>query len=104
MSSSMKNIVVILLALTFAYAAYYFYIQNNNTSLDIDSGTVTDEILANTQLFIQHRATLESVQMNTAIFENEVFLSYRSFSQPLLDEPYGRQNPFAVTAGSARSD
>lgn len=100
----MKNIVVILLALTFAYAAYYFYIQNKNMSLDLDSGTVTDEILANTQLFIQHRATLEAVQMNTAIFENDVFLSYQNFRQPLDDEQYGRPNPFAVTSGSARGN
>lgn len=91
----MKNIIVILLALTFAYAAYYFYIQNKNLSLDIDSGSVTEEILANTQLFIQHRATLDTIKMDTTIFENEVFLSYQSFSQPLIDESYGRTNPFA---------
>ena len=96
MSSTMKNIVVILLALTAAFAAYYFYIQDKNMSLDTDGGVdVTDEILMNTQLFIEHRTTLSAIQMNTDIFENEVFLSYQTFAKPLPDESYGRQNPFA---------
>ncbi len=96
----MKNTVVILLALTFAYAAYYFYIQNKNSALDTEVGVVTDEIIAKTQLFIELRATLDAIQLDTDIFENEVFLSYQSFTKPPVEEPFGRANPFAnVTEG-----
>ena len=91
----MKNIVVPLLGVTLAYAAYVFLIQGD--SLAEDSMPLTDEILTETQVFIERRAMLDTVTIELALFEDPVFRSYKSFATPVPDEPFGRNNPFGRT-------
>ena len=90
----MKNIVVPLLAVTLAYAAYVFFIQGSTT---LDEPTLTDDVLLRTQIFIERRATLETVAIDVALFEDPVFRSYKSFSEDVPSEPFGRSNPFGRT-------
>ena len=100
MSSSMKNILVVLGAFTVAFAGYYMYVQNKNASLSTDSSEVTDDILLSTQVFIERRVILDAVKLDISLFENPVFRSYRSFALPVVDEPYGRPNPFGRSTPS----
>ena len=91
----MKNIVVPLLAVTLAYAAYTFFIQGDTV---IDEGTsLTDDVLLRTQVFIERRALLSTVAIDTALFGDPVFRSYRSFADTVQSEPFGRSNPFGRT-------
>ena len=95
MSPTMKNIVVPLLAVTLTYAAYVFFIQGDTV---IDEGaTLTDDVLLRTQVFIERRALLSSVVIDAALFEDPVFRSYKSFSDAVESEPFGRSNPFGRT-------
>ena len=95
MSPTMKNIVVPLLGITLAYAAYVFFIQGDTL---VDNGaTLTDDVLLRTQVFIERRAMLDRVSVDLALFEDPVFRSYKSFSTPVDDEPFGRNNPFGRT-------
>lgn len=95
MSPTMKNIVVPLLAVTLTYAAYVFFIQGDTV---IDEGAVlTDDVLLRTQVFIERRALLSNVAIDAALFEDPVFRSYKSFSDTVEREPFGRSNPFGRT-------
>jgi hypothetical protein len=100
MSSSMKNILVVLAAFTVSFGGYYMYVQNKNSSLSTGSSEVTADILLSTQVFIERRVILDAVSLNVSLFENPVFRSYRSFAQPVSEEPYGRTNPFARPSGT----
>lgn len=94
MSSSVKNIIVILIAFTLVFAGYYFYAQNKSSVLAIPGGGVSDEMLANAQAFINHSITLGNINLQTDIFNNPVFRSYRSYSAPVDAVEQGRPNPF----------
>lgn len=94
MSSSMKNILVILGAFTVAFGGYYMYAQNKNSTLETGSSEVTDDILLSTQVFIERRVILDAVQLDVSLFEDPVFRSYQTFALPVRTEPYGRTNPF----------
>ena len=96
MSPLLKNLMYVLVALTVGVGGYYIYNMDKTTALsDTDSTVLTQEILVSTQLFIERRAILENVQLNTEAFSNPNFKTYRSFREPLIEEPYGsRPNPF----------
>lgn len=95
MSSNIKNIIVPLLAVTLAYAGYVFFIQGG--TVPNEGAVLTDEVMLRTQVFIERRALLNTVSVDTALFEDPVFRSYRSFSNEIPDEPIGRFNPFSIT-------
>ncbi len=95
MSSSMKNIVTTLLVLTFVFAGYYIYAQNKNSDLSLDGQeSLTENMLLKTEVFIERSALISSIVIERDIFDNPVFHSYRSFANPLINEPFGRENPF----------
>lgn len=94
MSPAMKNILVVLAAFTVAFGGYYFYSQSKNASLNTGTVSLTEEMMLSTQVFIERRAILDQVRLDTSLFDDPVFRSYRSFREPLQNEPYGRSNPF----------
>ena len=95
MSSSMKNILVLLLALTVAYAGYYMFVLNNSDELLVEGEVAySDDMMIKAQVFIERRTILDAVELNTDIFSNPVFLSYKSFSLPIVEAEVGRENPF----------
>ncbi len=95
MNSSLKNIIVLLVILTFAFVGYYIFVQDNNSQIDsISDTTVTDEMLAKTSLFIERRAILDSITLDTTVFEDPLFVSYRNFTLPVFEQPIGKTNPF----------
>lgn len=96
MSSSVKNIATILLALTFAFAGYYLYVQSKNSDLPSEGEvSLTEDMLKNTKVFIERRKVLDSIVIDTSVFQNPVFRSYQSFSEEVEEESFGRDNPFS---------
>lgn len=99
MSPLIKNIATILVALTLAYFGYYLYNQNKNAGLAANGSTdSTQEMLTKTQVFIERRTLLDEVKLDTDIFMNPVFRSYRSFRNPDVALPFGRENPFEAVS------
>lgn len=95
----MKNTTTILIVLILAIGGYYMYAQNKNAGLSLEGGaSLTEDMVTRTQIFIERRALLDTVKIDTAMFEDPVFRSYKSFSEPVLDEPIGRDNPFSIVS------
>jgi hypothetical protein len=99
MSSAMKNIVTILTLFTVAFAAYYFYVQNDSV-LDLDSGEDQEMLLIKAQQFLDLSAVLASIKLDTSILNNDLFNSYQSFTKPVVEESFGRENPFLESGAS----
>lgn len=91
----MKNITVALLAFTLAYAGYYMYTMNKDSALSTGGAEVlTDEMLAKTKLFMDRRVILSDVKMDTTVFDDPVFNSYKGLDVKLEETEVGRDNPF----------
>jgi hypothetical protein len=88
-----SNKMIWLLAATVAFAGYYFYSINDSSSLNLDE-TVTPEVQANAALFLARLSILDSIAIETEVFDNKVFQSYRTYTLPLPEQLVGRPNPF----------
>jgi hypothetical protein len=97
MSSTMKNILGPLVMLTLAFGGYYMYTQSGSSDLELGESALTQDMLTNTQVFIERRAVLDKVKMDTEIFSDPIFRSYKTFSTPIQKESTGRANPFGRT-------
>lgn len=94
-----SNKIVWLLAATVAFGGYYFYSINESSTLQLADG-VTPEIQANADLFLARLSILSQINLETEVFDNEVFKSYQSFTVPVPEQPVGRTNPFSVPEGT----
>jgi len=96
MGKTATNLAIVLGLITVAFAGYYMYTQQASGTLTFDDNKQTmQNMLNNTRVFIQHRQTLDNVQMDIGFFEDERFQSLRSFSTPIVEQPIGRPDPFA---------
>jgi hypothetical protein len=95
-----SNKIIWLLAATVAFGGYYFYSINESSSLQLAEG-VTPEIQANADLFLARLSILSQIDLQTEVFDNEVFKSYQSFTLPVPEQPVGRANPFTAPGGAA---
>ena len=101
MSPLIKNITTVLFAFSLAFIGYYLYSQNKASGLSYNDGTDSNqEMLTNTRIFIERRELIDKVTLNTDIFMDPVFQSYRSFRSPEIEAPVGRPNPFETNSGS----
>ena len=97
----MKNVIVIVGIAIVAAAGIYLLTQRQATQLVLSSPSgVSEEMLINTQLFIERSTTLESLQLNTEVSQDPRFTSLRSYSTPIVERPVGRSNPFEPAARS----
>lgn len=96
MGKTSKNISIVLGLVTIAFAGYYLYTQQSSSVLQFSGNDQTmQNMLNNTRAFIGHRNQLDQVTMNIAFFEDERFLSLRSYTTPIQERPIGRPDPFA---------
>ncbi len=97
MSNTLKNIAVMAVFLVLVFAGYYAYQQRDAANLAFSTtDQVSSNALANAQLFIERRAKLESVDLDTGLFEDPRFRSFESFTAPVPELPVGRENPFSI--------
>ena len=89
----MKNLPVIIILLVVAAAGIYFYVQRDSANLVIDV-SMSESIIASTQVFMQRRAQLEQLSIDNSLFTDLRFRSLRSFTTPIPERPVGRDNPF----------
>ncbi len=89
MDKSMKIIAGVLLIVSIGYFSYTSSLEEE------DGGEEASQIAREkTEQFIERRAILEGVRLNTDLFNDPVFRSYRSFTGEPVEFNFGRENPF----------
>ncbi|KXJ99079.1 MAG: hypothetical protein UZ19_OD1000501 [Parcubacteria bacterium OLB19] len=104
MSSSLKNITTLLIVVTIGFVGYYIFVQNNPEDISTDNEFLQQDMYARTQSFIDYRTSLEKVAIDTSVFENPLFVSYRNFTEPVNAQAVGRSNPFAEVGASVTTE
>jgi hypothetical protein len=96
MSSTIKNLLLVLGLLTAGFAGYLVYMERAVVS----GGAATSEqelqqMLANTAVFIGYSQELQAISLDTSLFEDKRFRSLTLYTAPVSEEPAGRSNPFS---------
>lgn len=94
MDSTIKNVAIVLLLLTFAFVGYYLFLQKDQTQLSLDGSDVSQELFAGVQKYIARRNVLDKVRLDTSVFNDERLTSAVSYSTPVVEQAVGRENPF----------
>lgn len=104
MNSSLKNILTLLIVLTVGFAGYYIFVENNPSETTSDNEFLQQDMYTKTQLFIDYRSALEKVTIDTSVFENQLLVSYRNFTEPVNAQAVGRNNPFSEVGTSLSAE
>lgn len=94
MTSSSKNIFILLGIATVVFAGYFFFIQREPAQPGVSDSSL-QLMLQSTQAFIEYRQTLNKITFDFTLFEDDRFRMLRSYSEPVEPKPEGRPNPFA---------
>jgi hypothetical protein len=96
-----KTIIVVIIIGVVAFGAYYFFHKSTTPAdgaLVTSSDSGASESGAELVSFV---ASLNSITLDTSIFDNTVFNSFVDFSQPIPPQPKGGRNPFSQPVYSA---
>ncbi len=75
--------------------AYFLFFQPSQFELEAgESNPLADAVLAKTQVFIELRAKLDTVVIDSDLFADERFTGLRSYSSTLADQPIGKTSLF----------
>jgi len=95
MSQGLKNISALVVIAVVAAIGYFIFLQPDNTALSLGGySELSSQLLSKTQIFIERRGTLESVQLDFGVFTDDRFLSLQSFSTDIPDQSVGKNNLF----------
>lgn len=93
MNSTLKNIATVLVLFTVAAGGYYFFIKKDSIELNLDGGA-TGDLFVDVQKYIERRELLNSVSLDTTLFNDQRFRSLVYFSTEGAPLEVGRSNPF----------
>ncbi len=116
MTSKLKKIVIVLVGLAILFVLYVVFLKPDPKPETLVSGRegVAGSVASQDAQIIgsqisQALLKIEQITLKRAIFENPLFTSLQDRSEPIVDEPIGRSNPFAplgdtsVNSGSRTS-
>jgi hypothetical protein len=96
MTKSTTNIIVLIGIIITAIAGYLLFSQNASPFLTTSSSDQQlQQLLVSSQLFIDRSQSLSDIDMDTSIFDDGVFNSFKSYSPPPDTFEVGRPNPFS---------
>lgn len=88
-----KTVIIVVLVIAIAFVAYsYFFAKPTEPVLSVQAVSTTPSV---DQDLIAILLQLKSIKLDDAIFSDSAFKSLQDFSQELVQEPIGRNNPFA---------
>ncbi|MEZ4104106.1 MAG: hypothetical protein R3B60_02350 [Candidatus Paceibacterota bacterium] len=99
MSPAFKNIITTLIILLLAAVGYYLYKQSNASVVTGENKYVTPEMIRDTRVFMERRMVLEKIDIDTSVFNDPLFVSYRNFTTPIQSQMEGKNNPFSENSG-----
>jgi hypothetical protein len=96
MTNTLKTIIGLGIASVFAIIGYFMLIQRDSVSLSFDGyEAVSNDLLLETQVFIERRAALEARTLDIALLTNPKFTSLRSYTTTVPNQSVGKINLFA---------
>lgn len=84
-------IVIVVIIIGFFVYETYFSQSSSTTDLQVS----TSQTSAQDQDFLNLLLQIKNINLDTSIFQNSAFISLQDDTLPILDQPYGRPNPFA---------
>lgn len=100
MTPKLKKIILIVTIIGIAFVVYALFIKKDPTSPDLVSngtpdiqGSAEAQVLGNQ--IAQALLKIEKIKLDKSIFESDIYKSLQDRSQPIIEEPIGRSNPFA---------
>lgn len=91
-----KNLFIGIICIVIFAFGYYFLTQNGSDFNLDGSIVVSDDLISRTAIFIERRAILESLNLDTKIYSDPRFNTLRSYTTTVPEQPIGRENIFAV--------
>lgn len=98
-----KNNLMTLLVVAACIAGVVVYQQYFRSDVSGDAILVTDSAAAGNLDLLQSLSDLRAVKLDSAIFNDQKFLSLVDFGRSIAPEPVGRTNPFAPLGSSGGS-
>lgn len=90
-----KNTIVVLGVVLMVFAGYYFFLQDSAGVIRTsESSAQLEQMLAKTQVFIQHRGTLDEISLDTSLFSDPKFMTLTDHTPPPNEFNVSRENPF----------
>jgi len=88
-----KTVIIVVLVIAIAFVVYsYFFAKPAEPVLSTQEVSAVPSV---DQDLIAILLQLKSIKLDDAIFSDPAFKSLQDFSQELVQEPVGRNNPFA---------
>ena len=95
MSKSAKNLIIVLAIVLTAFVGYYLFTQEASLVLrTTESDRQLEQLLRTAEEFTARQQILNSVTLNTEIFESPSFNSLQGFSPDPLEFGVRRPDPF----------
>ena len=102
MTPKLKKIIFTIIALGILFVIYAVFIKPDPTTDSLVEGRTTGTTAVSSQearllgsQIAQALLKIEQITLDRAIFDNAIFVSLQDRSQPIVEEPVGRTNPFA---------
>ena len=95
MNSKIQNLLILLGIVALVGLGYYLVTQNADSSLK--NSAVDNRGAVETAQFLQKLNELTEIKLNGDIFGDPRFTTLVDNSEPVLEVPKGRANPFAPT-------
>lgn len=90
-----KNIIAVLSIILLIALAYYLFFMGDDMDLDFAAdASVSAQLLQNTQTFVERQRTLQRVQLDTQLFQDERFIRLMSYEVETPNIPVGKSRLF----------
>lgn len=99
-SSVLKNngnsaVIVIVVLATVALLGWYSLTSTKTNDLETVSTETNQKLDAASAKFLESLNELNSIVIDTSVFQSPAYSQLKDFSRPIMPEPQGRANPFA---------
>jgi hypothetical protein len=101
MTPKLQKIIFTIIALVILFVIYAVFIKPDPTTDSLVTGRTTGAVVSSQEARLlgsqiaQALLKIEQITLDRTIFDNAIFVSLQDRSQPIVEEPVGRTNPFA---------
>jgi hypothetical protein len=94
MAPLVKNLIIGVVVAVLLFVGYRVFLKDNEGEATLSTSTES-AVAPIAQNLLGALLTLESLNLDTRLFNDQMFNSLQDFSQPIGEQPIRRNNPFA---------